>query len=373
MPKAKVGSVVEVSRGRWRIRVQRGRKADGMPWVRQETIDGTRAMAEERARIIASEMETGRPRDMTLADWYARFREMPSPRGDVRAATTIRSLDAAMRHALPLVGHRMLSEVTHEELARVVRDSPSPVNVKRALRAVLRAAYDEGLMGWRAFERRVPTHRTFTRPKEPWTLAEAVDALSAPLSAVLRAFLALGLSGLRMEESLGLRGSDVSEVSIPVPGGEVRSVVAKVGWTYTDAGGHVPRAKNAQSVRTVPVIPQGRERVLELAREVGDGRIIPLRGDTLYRMWRRELAACGLRFIPPSHLRHTSDTLMLAAGVPADLNAKMHGRSDPATTYRHYLAPGLDAMEGASSMMGAELSKTGAISAEPVTPDDGEL
>ena len=368
MPKAKVGSVVEVSRGRWRIRVQRGVKPDGMPWVRQETVTGSRALAEERARIIAHEMETGYPPAITLADWYSRFRSMPSSRGTPRSATTLDYYDRAMAGLLPSLGHRPLSSLTHEELAQAVRDAGSPVNAKRTLRAVLRAAYDEGLMTWRAFERRVHVHPAFTRQKEPWTLAEAVDALSAPLSANLRAFLALGLSGLRMEESLGLRGRDVAEVSIPVPGGSVPSVVASVSWTYTDAGGHVPRAKNAQSARTVPIIPQGRSDVLELARSVGpDERLLPMRGDVLYHQWARELAACGLRFIPPSHLRHTSDTLMLSAGVPADLNAKMHGRSDPSTTYRHYLVPGLDAMEGASARMGEELSKTRAIGGESVT------
>ena len=373
MPRAKVGSVVEVSKGRWRIRVQRGVKPDGMPWVRQETVTGSRALAEERARVIAHEMETGYPPAITLADWYARFREMPSSRGYPRAATTLRGLDDAMGRVLPEIGHRPLSSLTHEELARIVRQSSSPVNCKRALRAVLRAAYDEGLMSWRAFERRVPARRTFEREKEPWTLAEAVDALSAPLSANLRAYLALGLSGLRMGESLGLRGCDVSEVSVPVPGGSVSSVVASVAWTWTDAGGHVPRAKNAQSVRTVPIIPQGRALLLAMASEAGDGRIIPMTADRLYKEWRRELRECGLRFVPPSQLRHTSDTLMLSAGVPADLNAKMHGRSDPSTTYRHYLVPGLDAMEGASARMGEELSKTGAIGGESVTGDSGGM
>ena len=57
---------------------------------------------------------------------------------------------------------------------------------------------------------------------------------------------------------------------------------------------------------------------------------------------------CGLRFIPPSMLRHTSDTLMLSSGVDPELNAKMHGRTDPATAYLHYYRPGLGLQEEAA-------------------------
>lgn len=73
-----------------------------------------------------------------------------------------------------------------------------------------------------------------------------------------------------------------------------------------------------------------------------------MRGDVLYHRWRRELEARGLRYTPPSHLRHASDTMALQSGVPADLNDRMHGRASHSTTYEHYYRPSLGDMDEAA-------------------------
>ena len=78
------------------------------------------------------------------------------------------------------------------------------------------------------------------------------------------------------------------------------------------------------------------------------GRVVPMRGDVLYHRWRRELAALGLRYTPPSHLRHASDTMALQSGVAPDLNDKMHGRSAHSSTCEHYYRPSLGAMDEAA-------------------------
>jgi len=82
--------------------------------------------------------------------------------------------------------------------------------------------------------------------------------------------------------------------------------------------------------------------------EWGESRIIPFTSSGFYRRWRKETSKLGLRPIPPSMLRHTSDTLGITAGVDAELNAKMHGRTNPQTTYAHYYRPDLGVMEEAS-------------------------
>lgn len=362
MARRRIGSISDNGDGSWRVRVSRGCRTDGARRTVRETVWGTRAQAEARCAQIAAELgRSGAYGDsMTFGEWYDIFIASPSNRGTPRAANSVRSYEQAMAYLRPLLSHRTLSSLRHEELAAIVRGAGNPVNVKACLRAILRAAYDAGLMDWKAFERRVPVRHATSRKKEPWTRFEAMEALAAPLSDDLRAYLVLGLSGLRMEEALGLRAADVrrEEVYSWLTGEMVETVTARVAWTYTDVGGHVEALKNAQSARVVPVLPQGRAWLLGRCDGL-EGRVVPLRGDTLYRRWRRELSALGLRFIPPSALRHTSDTLMISAGVEPDLNARIHGRSNVSTTYEHYYRPDVAVMEAAMNKVGAILNNPG--------------
>lgn len=319
---------------------------------------------------------------LTLAEWYEEFRALPSARGTARSANTLAYYDQQMRrNVLPTLGDRLLPELTHADLAACVMASSSPTNTKRTLSAVMGAAYSLELYPERPFSRRVPTHaerRPRHAPWEPWEAREAVAALEGT---DLWPYLALGLSGLRMEEALGARWGDLLEVEVADPlTGEPRRVRAvRVAQTYTDGGGLSPLTKNEHSARVVPVahyVADGLwsllgERVAEAMREAGERvgrddfaawvaardsareglmgrRIVPMRGDVLYHRWRRELEARGLRYTPPSHLRHASDTMALQSGVAPDLNDKMHGRSAHSSTYEHYYRPSLGAMDEAA-------------------------
>lgn len=68
----------------------------------------------------------------------------------------------------------------------------------------------------------------------------------------------------------------------------------------------------------------------------------------LGHQWAALLKALGVQHIPPGMLRHTTDTLMITAGVNPDLSDKMHGRSEHATTYRNYFRPDIGAMDDAA-------------------------
>ena len=357
-----MGSIHDNGDGSFRVRVTHGRRTDGRPRTAQETVWGSRAQAEARCAQLAAELgRSGAFADsMTFGEWYEIFKRQPSNRGTQRSANTMRAYEQQMRYLGPILSHRPLSSLRHEELASIVRRAGSPVNCKAVLRAILRAAFDAGLMDWMAFERRVPVRRTSTRTKEPWTRFEAMEALDAPLPDDLRAYLILGLSGLRMEEALGLRACDVrsDRVYSWLTGDLVETVTARISWTFTDYGGHVEALKNDESARVVPILPQGRSWLLERCEGM-EGRVVPLTGNALYRIWKRELRDLGLRFIPPSQLRHTSDTLMISAGVEPDLNARMHGRVNTSTTYEHYYRPDVAVMEAAMNKVGAILNNPG--------------
>lgn len=358
MPR-RIGTVRWVGPDEAYIRVKRGTNADGSPREWFERFHGTQAEADARCAVIA--MEMGRePRlgdSMTLSTYYhAVFRGSESVRGTVRSAGTLKWYDGAMRPVLGAIGDRPLASLTHAELSATVRGCPSPANAKTALRAVLRSAYDHGMLEEVPMTRRIPTHRERKPQVEPWSRHEVTQALERIDRPDLMAFCVLGLSGLRMEEALGARPRDLRETTTYdyATGESVDTMTVTVAWTYTDKGGWAEATKNPQSRRVVPVFYEGRDElrgyVASLPHGEGwaDGRLVPQRGDALYRKWKRMCARCGLRFIPPSMLRHTSDTLMLSSGVDPELNAKMHGRTDPATAYLHYYRPGLGLQEEAA-------------------------
>lgn len=346
--------------------VERGTNADGSRRIRRERFHGTEEEARARCAVIAMEMgrDPSRFDGMTLSTFYfAVFKRSDSVRGTPRSRGTLSWYDRALAPVLERVGDRPVASISHAEAAAAIRSSGSPANAKTALRAVLRSAYDHGLVEEMPMTRRIPTHRERRPQEEPWTLFEVSKALASIDRPDLLAYCVLGLSGLRMEECLGLRPCDIAETVTHdfITGEEVSSVTASVSWTYTDAGGWVEATKNAQSRRVVPIFYEGRDSLRAYVESVRSddpswptSRLIPQRGDALYRKWRRMCVRCGLRVIPPSMLRHTSDTIMLSAGVDPQLNAKMHGRTNVQTGYAHYYRPGLGLQEQAARRVGGE-------------------
>lgn len=79
-----------------------------------------------------------------------------------------------------------------------------------------------------------------------------------------------------------------------------------------------------------------------------EGRIVPYGNSALHKRWKAACEALGLRFIPPDMLRHTSETLMQAAGVQDTLVSRLHGHTELKTDYRHYMRPGIEAAERAA-------------------------
>lgn len=352
--------------GVWRVRV---RSADGTDVSR--TYRGiTRQEAEARKVALVRSLggfESAADADMTLADYYwGVFRDKPSVRGKPRAKATTMWYDDAMRkYVLPTLGGVRLRDVTHSMVRGVIYAAASPANCKRTLSAVLRSAYDDGLLDERPLDRRVPVHREKRPQALPWSRFEAMAALEAAQDAPadIELYCILGLSGLRKEECLGVRPVDIREQSTysVVTGEEVRTMTVSVGHVFTDRDGWVEGAKNDFSVRTVPVLAVGRDRVRvrldelraraaaeDRAEEWAQGRLIPFTSSGFYRRWKRWCERAGLRPIPTNMLRHTSDTLMLTAGVEADLSDRMHGRTEHSSTYGSYFRPDVALMEQAS-------------------------
>lgn len=381
MPRSRVGNVRRKGNG-WEISVQRGVNPDGSPRRVYERVYGTEADAEARLAILAQ--KAGRSAafgsDMTLRRyWETVFPVKPSVRGTPRAKATMRSYADAMRTPLEMLGDRPLSKLRHAEIAAAVHASPSPVNAKRALRAVLRSAYDDELMDEMPFSRRVPTHRPKREQRQPWSRFEVAEFFAAvdrtPLDPSedrdqLEIFAILGLCGFSKSEALGIRPMDIQEQTAYsfATGEEVSTMTVTLAMTYTDADGFKSWAKNDHRRRTVPVPQVFRPRLKELVRlsrakwegdpaEWAGTRLVRKGSANLLRDWERLCRRLGVRYIPPGMLRHTTDTLALSAGVAPDLNDRMHGRNEHSSTYRHYFRPDLGVMDDAARSVSAAIEE----------------
>lgn len=386
MPRNRVGALEWRGNG-YMVRVKRnGRRLNQMVHCRRDE----RGRAEAVAAMLAQRL--GRPGamdpDMTLRRyWEDVFPTRPSVRGTPRSNATMRGYAAGMRHPLEAIGDVPLSKLTHSQVKAAVLDSPSPRNAKLALRAVLRCAYDDELMDELPFSRRVPTPRARRPQAVPWSrfevasFFEAVDTV--PLVPredrdALELYAILGLCGLSKSEALGTRPMDLREETAYsfATGEEVRTMTVTVATTYTDEDGFKEWAKNDHRHRTVPVPQVFRDRLRRLvaasrARSAdpsawASSRLVAKRGDSLVRDWGCLLRRLGVRYIPPGMLRHTTDTLAITAGVNGDLNDKMHGRSEHASTFRNYFRPDIGAMDDAARAL------SDAIATAPKATDDHE-
>ena len=136
----------------------------------------------------------------------------------------------------------------------------------------------------------------------------------------------------------------------PATGTAGRSLVADVTHTYTQAGGVRPVAKNAFSHRGVPIAARGRARLLRIMNATRPGdpseveewrerRTVDLSYYQLTYRWDKACRELGMRRIPPDMLRHTSETLMQAAGLQDTLVSRLHGHAELKTDYAHYMRP----------------------------------
>lgn len=78
----------------------------------------------------------------------------------------------------------------------------------------------------------------------------------------------------------------------------------------------------------------------EAEREWAQTRLILCSADTAARRWRTELRSQGLRHVPISSLRHFSESIQSAAGVPSSVIAKLHGHTDFRTDFTYYIDHG---------------------------------
>lgn len=334
--RSRLGSKRQRPDGSWEVRVTHGRRRDGSPRSVSRVVA---TEAEADAAIVSIAAEMGRSPSMgdpMTVDAY--FWGVFVPRKEAsRTRATVDFYTSSYRtHIAETFGTLPLDAVPKATIRTWAANLPAqsaPAYV-RALRAVLRSAWEDGLIADEPMRGRLDLPSRDTRPAPVWTAEDASGALSRLRGADIEplALVMLG-AGLSASEARALDweglSADCSEVT--------------VAGAYTQRDG-MKGPKTARRYRTVPVLPVCAGRLRELR---GTGPLcLNRRGQrmgpgTVAKRWA-ELweggTMVGIPRIAMNRLRATHETLMLRAGVPDALNSAIHGHSQK-VAYSHYLAP----------------------------------
>ena len=258
------------------------------------------------------------------------------------APTTAQRYQDAVGHVSGIIGKVRLQVLrpSHVEKVRdTLLDRMAPQTVSDVLRVLaqsLSRAEARGLIGRNPADPRL-VHRPSGETRDFAVIDAALGESileaavgSDPWDAAVH--LALGL-GLRREEVLGLEWSDVSETvtvrqTLTAANGELHfgPPKSRAGARELPLPGFVAQAlqrhRKAQAERLLSVgLPRP-----GLVIDRGDGK--PFQPASFSGMWRRFARDHGFLSVTFHGLRHGSATLLLAAGVPDAVAAKVLGHAD---------------------------------------------
>ena len=331
---------------------RRGR--DGR-WVASVTMpDGRRRSrsAESKTDAVALLRDLKRQRDQAVED-PGRLRVGPFLQTWLSslelAPATIRQHEMIVRvHLTPVLGRRLLSQLTPADVDAYLASKRLDPQTKRHHRATLRVALNyamrEGYVVRNAaalskaprLDRRERT--VLTADQVGRILEEARDERLWPL------WVLIATTGLRVSEALGLVWSEVDGDTI-----HVRKQLVRLAGKW-----HRAELKTRKSRRDIPLTPQAVE-ALRIQRERQDQergahprpidslvflteRGQPIQSTSILPPWYRVLQRMGLPRITTHDLRHSAATILFAAGVPLEVIADLLGHSTSRVTadlYRH--------------------------------------
>ncbi len=343
------GHLQERRPGVWRLVVSDGFNVGGHRRQITRTVRGTKRDAERALTKMLTERDQGtlgdgrQPLSRFLVDEWLPAVSAVSKRGRPLAPTTRQRYRDSMRHVSREIGNVRLSDLRPSHIERLRERllsrglAPQTVSdVLRVLAQALARAEARGLVG-----KNPADPKLVNRPTGPKTKFKVIDAKlggqileratgTDPWDAAVH--LALGL-GLRREEVLGLRWSDVDDA-------------VHIRRTLTAANGefHFGPPKSAAGERDLPM-PEfvaralqrhhaaQAERLLAIGlREpelvVDNGLGAPWQPATFSGSWRDWATAHGFAGITFHGLRHGAATLLLAAGVPDAVAASVMGHAD---------------------------------------------
>ncbi len=349
----------------WQVQVRVGKDSSGK-WIRKAATCDTETEARRVERRLLAEAEAQRaahvaPTNQTLGDYLPLWLERKRAEG-CKVSTWYAYERAVRVRILPFLGKTPLHQLS-PTMIQSWQDTLAPTPTTRGatqaslayrvLRAALSDAVRLGLVPTNTAGRARPALRA-SRKRDGFTLAEAQFIMAAAEGDEMAPLLGFLLhTGLRIGEALGLRWSDIDMDAGRIT---VRHNRTRAGSLMVEGAPKREKSARTMALLSGAVAALRRQRAqqaeIQLASGKGwrdEGRVFATRGGggmnigTVDRAFRRirdkaNEQACkeigkdpGVdRIIPklPLHsLRHATASILLGAGVPVAVAAKMMGHS----------------------------------------------
>ena len=355
MPRSKVGSITKTKEGRYLVRVRHGYRRDGSVRCLSKVVD-TAYQAEQARNALCVQLGISRNAgdEITLATYYHTY-FLP---GRKRYLTNATIMDYDLhwrRHIADAFGHMPMSAIKHGMVQSLIdgMTRPTAEHCVRTLRAILRSAWDDDFLDAEPMRKRFRYPPAISTPRVLWTAAEttrAIPVLSGhPLESL---FLVLLGGGLRRSEGLALSWGDFKFSA----SSNYTIAIVDVTEAVTVQDGR-KSAKNKFSRRRIVIGEPFSSRLKTLAGKASEP-ICSVNPRSIPNIWKRlwevpsdngkdhyagAMCDANVPYLPIGTMRAVHETLHQRAGLLDTINSRMHGRTNVATGYRHYLSPDIDA------------------------------
>jgi integrase len=353
------------SRQRWVGVLDLGRGADGTR-RRTKMYGKTRAEVrrklEEAQKAAAAGLSADDQRT-TVAEFCAYWLRHGIPAA-AQSPNSIANIEWAVNsHIVPRIGHRRLRELTADDVDKLLRDMASAgyskhtmVRVHGELARILRFAERSGKV-MRNVAALVDVPAGPKKQGRSLTVAEAKALLDTAAEDRLEALYVTGLlMGLRPGELLGLPW-----VAVDLPKGRLR-VSQSLKREHNKLVIGEPKTLRSRRTLDMPNLvvaaltrhrdQQEKDRVAAAEEWVETGLVFtttagtPIDPSNLRREFAKLTRRAGIGHWHPHELRHSSASLLSAAGVPIEQISDVLGHEGPRTTaavYRHLVNPSVSA------------------------------
>lgn len=361
-----------------------GFKRDG---TRRELSGTAYSMGEAEKLRVKLAIEAGYANagdDMTLDTYFSDYFIPGRIKRGLAQATINRYTQVYDKHISPKFGLRGMNSIKHAEIQRLV-DSKTHATAKQivsTLRAVLRSAWDDGLVDEEPMRHRMRYPKNRRKQLPVWTVRDVCAALPVMRGSSIEAlWLCMLGGGLRRQEAYALFGRDLKFAAVDsIHGGKVYTCYATVDDAVTVADGR-KCVKTDFSERIAAIPEPFASRLLELDI-APDAPICAISLDRVRKQWhsmweapptredgtpwrfadesvkRGAMLEVGVPYVTLPRMRATHETLLQSAGVSDTLNARIHGRSDVSGVgYTNYLNPHTEAFTIASDALSALIAK----------------
>lgn len=368
------GQIIARGDRKWLVRVYVGTGVNGKRRYDSKTVEGTFKQAETKLTEMKRLKDTDsllEPTKTTVKTWCDQWLTAKERNLGPKTARDYR--DRLEKDVYPFIGHMVLSKVTAQTIddlyGSLLSDRQLSPRTVRYTHSILRQAMQRGVH--RKFLRVNPcdvseielpksdkTELPILTPDQVNQLLEAPARTAHPLAANLRCLWRLCLtSGLRPQEALALRWSDLQGSSITVQRALVEVTAAH--WEVRDA------TKTEGSIRTISlpestVAALSEHRKVQLQGRLKMGPAYDASGDFIFAsrtgqhltpasvrlIWKKDLAAAGLPLVKLYATRHTHISHLLESGANVKAVATRAGHKNPNMTlsvYAHCL-PEADAV-----------------------------